>query len=269
MTQTPNNRIDEKFRALRAVGRKAFIPFITAGYPSLAMTRDLVLEMERQGADIIELGVPFSDPLADGPIIQAASYQALQSGVTLKKILSLVVEIRRSSQVPIALMSYYNPIFHFGEERFVAQAQACGVDGLIVPDLPPEEAAVLIGAARPRGLATVFFVAPTTRADRLQRIVDQSTGFIYYVSVAGVTGARTALPRNLLTRVRQTKALTDKPVCVGFGVSSAEQVRAVAAVADGVIVGSAIIKEIDRQAGHPDQVQRVGRFVGRLAAGVA
>ncbi|MCK5581044.1 MAG: tryptophan synthase subunit alpha [Candidatus Omnitrophica bacterium] len=258
------NRIDQKFKELKERKKKAFIAFLTAGDPNLKTTGEMVVSFEKAGVDIIELGVPFSDPLADGPTIQAASQRALQKGVTLEKILASVRKIRRKTNIPVALMTYYNPIFHYGEERFMSKARACGVDGLIVPDLPPEEASGFIKAARAQDISTVFFLAPTTSKNRVPKIVKASTGFIYYVSLTGVTGVRQSLPKDFVGDVKAVQNVTDKPVCVGFGVSNARQVKAVGKVADGVIVGSAIIKEIQKNAGKEDLVRNVTRFVRSL-----
>jgi tryptophan synthase alpha chain len=262
------NRIDQKFKELRQANKKAFIAFITAGDPDLDTTEELVLALEKAGADIVEIGVPFSDPLADGPTIQAASYRSLQKGTTVKKILAVVKRIRQRSQVPLALMTYYNPVFHFGEKSFVEQAKASGVDGVIIPDLPLEEAGELRRFAMKEDLSTIFFVAPTTTADRLKPVVKAATGFIYYVSVAGVTGARKAVPAEIAIKIRQVKALTDKPVCVGFGVSTPEQARMMARVADGVIVGSAIVNEIHKNADAKDLAVRIEAFVSALVKAV-
>lgn len=261
-----DNRIDLKFKELRKAGQKAFIAFITAGDPDLETTEELVLAFEDSGVDIVELGVPFSDPLADGSTIQAASYRALKNGTTLEKIFKLVTRIRKRTDLPVALMTYYNPVFHFGEEPFAVACRDAGVDGVIIPDLPPEEAGSLIPAARRHGIATVFFVAPTTRAERLRLIARSSSGFIYYVSVAGVTGARQVLPGDILRHVRAVQHISQTPVCVGFGISTPEQVRAISRIADGVIVGSAIIKEIEKQAGKIALVSQVSRMVWGLAS---
>ncbi|MFH0754988.1 MAG: tryptophan synthase subunit alpha [Candidatus Omnitrophota bacterium] len=259
------NRIDQKFKELRAAGKKAFIAFITAGDPDLETTEALVLSFEKSGVDIVELGVPFSDPLADGRTIQAASFRSLQKGTTLLKILEMVKRIRQHSSIPIALMTYYNPVFHFGDRAFVDQAKASGVDGVIIPDLPVEEAADLRSYSLEAGLSTIFFLAPTTSLDRMQAAVDAATGFVYFVSVTGVTGSKVVVASDIAAKIRSARRLTDKPICVGFGVSTPDQVRSIAAIADGVIVGSAIVKEIERNAGKKGLVMHVSRFVKELA----
>lgn len=262
------NRIDQKFKELRKRKKKAFIAFITAGDPSLQLTEELVLAFEKSGVDVVELGVPFSDPLADGPTIQASSQRALKKHVNLIKIFHLVQGIRQKSQIPLALMTYYNPVFHYGEKDFVRQAKESGVDGMIVPDLPPEEADTLMRLAKKAELATVFFIAPTTTPQRMKRIAQASTGFIYYVSLTGVTGARRQLPPAFLQQIHTAKRLTAKPICVGFGVSSPRQVKSIARAADGVIVGSAIINAIVKNKGNRYLVQNVSRFVRRLSQGL-
>jgi tryptophan synthase alpha chain len=262
------NRIEAKFKELKKKKKKAFIAFITAGDPNLKITEELVIAFERSGVDIIEIGVPFSDPLADGPTIQASSQRALKEGVNLVKILNAVNRIRKRSQIPIALMTYYNPIFHYGEDKFIINAKTSGVDGIIVPDLPPEEAGDLIALARKRALSTIFFLSSTTTLQRMRSIIKASTGFIYYVSLTGVTGARKELSRSFIKHVRLAKRLTNKPLCVGFGISTEAQVKSVARIADGVIVGSAIINEIVKNTGKKQLVQNVTRFVQRLSHGL-
>lgn len=262
------NRIDAKFKELKAKKKKAFIAFISAGDPTLSMTQDLVLAFEDSGVDIIELGIPFSDPLADGLTIQASSQRAIKGGVTLEKILKTVEQIRLKSQIPIAFMTYYNPILHFGEKAFVARAKNSGVDGLIIPDLPPEEAGVLIKSARNEDLATIFFLSPTSSPERIKMVAKVSTGFIYYVSLTGVTGMRDELPQTVLEDVKRIKGNTKKPVCVGFGISKPKQVTSVGRISDGVIVGSAIIKEIEKNIGKKDLVKKVSRFVSQLSGNV-
>jgi tryptophan synthase alpha chain len=255
------NRIERKFQNLRRQNKKAFIAFITAGYPNLGITRRLVLELAALGVDIIELGVPFSDPLADGPIIQEASQVALKNKINLPAIFNLVKAIRRDTDIPIALMSYYNPIFCFGEKEFVKKAVSCGVDGVIMPDLPPEEGASFIRLANKNNLDTIFFLSPTTAKERIKQISGISRGFIYYVSLTGVTGPRRALPADLIRNLKVVKKISAKPVCVGFGVSNPLQVKQIYKVADGVIVGSAIIRKIRDNIGRPDLVERVTKFV--------
>lgn len=258
------NRITQKFSHLRSKRAKAFIAYITAGDPDLAATEKLVYALEEAGVDIIELGVPFSDPMADGPTIQAASQRALKNNVSLSDILHLVFSIRQKSQIPMALMTYYNPVYHMGDDNFVALCKSAGVDGLIIPDLPPEEAGDLRKCAHKSGLATVFFMAPTTTDDRLKKIVLATTGFLYYVSLTGVTGARSSLSQTIASDIKRAKRMTDKPVCVGFGISTADQVREAGKFADGVIVGSAIIKEIEKKIGQKDMVTHVARYVRGL-----
>jgi len=260
------NRVESKFQSLKRKRKKAFIAFITAGDPSLSVTEQLVLNFEKAGVDIVELGVPFSDPLADGPTIQAASERALKKGITLAKILQTVKKIRQKSQIPITLMTYYNPIFHMGEERFMLGARQAGVDGVIVPDLPLEEAQPLIKAAKRHRIATIFFISPTTTMDRIKTIIRASSGFIYYVSLTGVTGTREVLPSDLISKIRLAKRFSSKPVCVGFGVSTPAHVKLISRNADGVIVGSAIVKEIQKNSHQRDLVKRVSNFISRLTA---
>ncbi|MBN1870668.1 MAG: tryptophan synthase subunit alpha [Candidatus Omnitrophica bacterium] len=262
------NRIEQKFRVLRKNKKKAFIPFLTAGDPNLRSTEELVLSFEGAGADIVELGVPFSDPLADGPTIQASSERALKKGVNLKKIFVTVARIRLKSKIPIALMTYYNPVFRYGEEWFLRDAKKYGVDGIIIPDLPPEEATSLIRLAKKYDISTVFFLAPTTTRQRMKRIVKASTGFIYYVSITGVTGSKKHFATENAANIKTAKKLTQKPVCVGFGISTQAQVKDIAKIADGVIVGSAIVKRIEKNRGKRNLVKNVSRYVGALSRGI-
>ena len=243
----PVGRIARAFRRAKAERRAAFIAYLTAGYPSLAATRALVVELARAGVDLIELGLPFSDPLADGPTIQAASAHALKRGVTLRGIFQTVRAIRRETDVPLVAMGYVNPVSHYGYRPFCRDAVAAGFDGVIVPDLPPEEAGELIRAARPAKLATIFLAAPTSPPARLRRIAAVSRGFVYVVSLTGVTGARRQLPREVLTQVRALRRLTRQPIAVGFGVSTPAQVRWLSGVADGVIVGSALVEAVRKR----------------------
>jgi len=255
------NRIEKKFLELKRKNKKAFIAFITAGYPSLAVTKNLILELAKIGVDIIELGVPFSDPLADGLIIQEASQAALEKKTNINNILSLARQVRKYIDTPIALMTYYNPIFCFGEERFAKEASSAGVDGIIIPDLPPEEGRPFIRLANRFNLDTIFFLSPTSTHRRIKLISAASKGFIYYVSLTGVTGPRHNLPSGLLDNLKVIKKSTNKPVCVGFGISRPGQVKEIGKIADGVIVGSAIMKKIKENIGRPDLVRRVGEFI--------
>ncbi len=259
------NRIEKKFKALRKQGKKAFIAFITAGDPNLTTTKKLVLSFEKAAVDIVELGVPFSDPMADGPVIQAASQRALRKKTNLRKILKLVSQIRKNSSMPIALMSYYNPIFNFGIKRFVLNAVKSGVDGVIIPDLPPEEGRDLIVSAKKNNLATIFFVSPTSVEERIKLAAKVSTGFIYYVSLTGTTGQSLKLPKGLLANIRLVKKYTKKPVCVGFGISNSKQVKRLSRVADGVIVGSAIVRQIEKNLRNKDLVKNISSFVRKLS----
>lgn len=259
------NRIDKKFKDLKKQGKKAFVAFVTAGYPDLATTERLVLEFDKRGVDIVELGVPFSDPIADGPVIQSASYEALRKGATLRKILALVKRLRAKTQMPLAAMTYFNPVLRYGLSRFVRDAVSSGLDGLIIPDLPPEEEREFAKEARRAGLAMVLFLAPTTTPQRARSIARAAAGFVYFVSLTGVTGARRDLPAELSGHLRVAKRICGKvPVCAGFGVSTRGQVRQVSGYCDGVIVGSAIIKKITENLGKPGLVARVGDFVQSL-----
>lgn len=262
------DRLENKFKELKNKRKKAFIAFITAGDPNLKTTQELVIAFEKSGVDIIELGVPFSDPLADGPTIQAASQRALKNKVTLGRILKAVSQIREKTQIPIVLMTYYNPVFYFGEQRLMRQARISGVDGLIIPDLPPEEASSIIRYAKKDNIAMVFFLSPTTQKKRMKKIAQATSGFIYYVSLTGVTGARETLPSSVARNVRLAKHYTNKPICVGFGVSNAAQVRSVARVSDGVIIGSAIVNQIILNSGSKHLVKNVTAFVSKLAKGL-
>lgn len=258
------NRIDAKFKELKKARRKAFIVFIMAGDPNIETTKRLVLEFDKIGVDIVELGVAFSDPLADGPIIQAAGQRALKNKINLQKILRLVKGIREKSQVPIALMTYYNPVFRFGEKKFLLEAKKSGVDGIIIPDMIPEEANDIIKISNKINLANILFIAPTSHKERIKMASRLSTGFIYYVSLAGVTGVRKSLASDLSRKVREIKRFTKKPVCVGFGISNASHVKQISKVADGVIVGSAIVDKIQANLKKKDLVARVSRYVKQL-----
>jgi len=258
------NRIEKRFSYLKKNKNKAFIAFITAGYPSLSVTERLVLEFDKRGVDVVELGVPFSDPMADGAVIQEASQAALKKKVSLKAILRSAARLRKKTDIPLCLMTYYNPVFCFGEDKFFKEAASCGVDGVIIPDLPPEEGRNLLKLAEKYSIDVISFISPTTSRERIKYIASIAKGFIYYVSLTGVTGARRALPADLINKLKIIKSLTKKPVCVGFGVSNAAQVAQVQAVADGVIVGSAIVKKIKENLKNGKLVKRTGGFVSLL-----
>lgn len=243
------NKIDETFARLKAQGKKAFIPYIMAGDPDIKKTFGQVMMLQECGADIVELGVPFTDPLADGPTIQRAAERALKAGVTLKKVVSFVRELRHHTQIPIVLMTYYNPVFKYEEELFIKEAVDAGVDGVIIPDLPPEEAAAFIKSSLRANLSTIFLVAPTSTEVRIKKIAAASTGFLYYVSITGITGSKLSHNKTFQSHIFRVKQLTDKPVAVGFGVSTPEDAKKIAHIADGVIVGSAIVKKFYE---HPE-----------------
>lgn len=257
-------RIADTFAVLQSRGEAALIPYITAGDPDLDTTFQLVQEFARRGADLIELGVPFSDPMADGPTHQRAAERALRSGTSLARILDLVQRIRRVVDLPLILFSYYNPIFCYGGDRFARDARQAGVDGVLCVDLPPEEADELKNETDRQDLDLVFLLAPTSSLSRAQTVLARARGFVYYVAVTGVTGARATLPPDLGEMVRQIRAISSVPVGVGFGISSPEQAASVARVADAVIVGSAISRIIEAYSNHSDLTERVGEFVGSL-----
>jgi tryptophan synthase alpha chain len=259
------NRIDAKFKHLKARKQKALIPFVTAGYPGLAATEKIVLGLEAAGADLIELGVPFSDPIADGPVIQMSSFEALKKGVALKNVLGLVRRLRRRTQVPLVAMTYFNPVLQYGLRRFVDDALEAGLDGVIIPDLPPQEEKDFQAEAYRKGLAVVLFISPTTPPARARAIARKARGFIYFVSLAGVTGARRKLPADLRARLAATKRIAGRtPVCVGFGVSSPGQVRELGPYCDGVIVGSAVVNKIREGLRSKDYAARAAAFVRNL-----
>ena len=251
-------RIDQAFKNAKNTGRKVLIPYIMAGDPDLATTRKLVPALAAAGADVIELGIPFSDPIADGPVILKAAGRALALDTALTDVLQLVRELRADGvTVPIVFMSYYNPIYKFGDAAFARAAADAGVDGVIVPDLPPEEAHDLVAACRAHKIATVFLLAPTSDATRIAKVTRQATGFIYYVSLTGITGAKLSDPGDVKAKLAPVRAATNKPIAVGFGISTPEQAAKIGALADGVIVGSALVKVIATTAeagGDSDQV---------------
>jgi len=258
-------RIEATFRRLKKRGEKALIPFITAGDPDLPTTRALALEMAERGADLLELGIPFSDPLADGPTIQEASCRALKVGVHLQEVLELAGQIRQKTEIPLVLMGYYNPILQYGLERTALEAKRQGVDGFIIPDLPLEEAGPWRQAALAAGVAPIFLAAPTSGAARIKKAAKLTKGFLYYVSVTGITGARQALPADLEAALKEVRTLVKCPLAVGFGISTPEQVENLAPYVDGVVVGSAIVQRVARLQGL-ELVKEVGDFIAALKA---
>ncbi len=257
-------RIKRKFRELRARGEAALVPFIVAGDPDLDTTRSLVLELEARGADLIEIGVPFSDPMADGPANQRSLARGLGAGASIAAILSMVSELRAQTEIPLILFGYYNPIFHYGCERLCADAARAGVDALLVVDLPPEEAGELKRPARASGLDIIQLLAPTTPLERSRKIARSASGFLYYVSVTGVTGARTHLDSDLSAHIRELRSVTDLPLGVGFGISTPAQAAEVATIADAVVVGSAISLLIEAHTKSGDVIAAVGGLVGAM-----
>jgi tryptophan synthase alpha chain len=240
-------RIRGRFERLHKEGRKGFVAFVTAGDPSLERTVEIALEMDRAGVDVLELGVPFSDPLADGPVIQRSSQRALERGVALKDVLEVVRRIRQRSEMPIVLFGYFNPFLRFGLEKAVAAAREAGVDGSLVTDLPPEEAAEWLAVSRRHDLDTVFLAAPTSPPERLRAVVEASRGFVYAVSRTGVTGERDAISADAAPLVTAVKRGTNLPVALGFGIAQPAQVKAAAQVADAVVVGTALVRFLEEQ----------------------
>lgn len=260
------SRVREKFRELKRSGRGGFIPFITVGDPDVATTERLLIELAKAGADIIELGVPFSDPVADGEVIQRASERALRNGVTVDDALTCAKNVRQHIDVPLVLFSYFNPLLQFGQERLAVAASQVGVDGILVTDLIPEEAQLWTQNLLQHRLDPIFLVAPTTSDKRLARIAQQAHGFIYAVSRAGVTGERDEMTRDAEALVKRVRSVSDLPVAVGFGISTPEQVRAVWRFADAAVVGSAIVKQIEKFSGEEDLVRRTGHFARSLVS---
>jgi tryptophan synthase alpha chain len=260
------SRIREKFGELKRAGRGGFIPFITTGDPDLATTERLLVELATAGADIIELGVPFSDPVADGEVIQRASERALRNGVTVCQVVECARNVRQRTDVPIVLFSYFNPLLQFGQEQLATAAKQAGIDGILVTDLIPEEADSWTETLLAHKLDPIFLVAPTTSDKRLARIAQQARGFVYAVSRAGVTGERDKMTRDAETLVKRVRSVSDLPVAVGFGISTPEQVREVWRFADASVVGSAIVSQIEKLGTSGDLVRRVGQFAGSLVA---
>ena len=259
------NRIDERFNVLAEQGKTAFIPYITAGDPTLEQTESIIHALEAAGSDIIEVGVPFSDPIGDGPIIQEAAQRALRHRVSLRDVLAMIRRIRENSDVPVLIFTYFNPLLAYGIDAFAKDAAAAGADGVLCVDLPPDEADEYRAALDANNVRTVFLLAPTTTEKRIALVAKQSTGFVYYVSRLGVTGVQSDLASDLRGAVAKVKQHTHKPVAVGFGISKPEHAREVASYADGVVVGSAIVRMIGELGDVPDLAEKVGAFVHSLS----
>jgi tryptophan synthase alpha chain len=262
------NRIVAKFAQLKAAGKKGFVVYIGAGDPNLEATYKLALAFDHAGVDVLELGVPFSDPLADGLVNQLAAQRGLEAGATPPKVLATVAAIRKDSQVPIVLYIYFNLIHKVGMEKFIADAAKAGVDGLLVLDLPPEESDNYEALMKKHGLCNIYLVAPTTPDDRMALIVKRGSGFIYYISREGVTGMQSQVASNLASQVARIRAHTSLPIAVGFGISNPEQARLVARDADACVVGSAVVNQIAEHGNSPDLVKTIGTFAKSIAAAV-
>lgn len=265
--KTGERRIGRKFSELRERDEVAFVPFLTFGDPEPVLTLPLLRELERAGASLIEVGVPFSDPMADGPVLQRAAERALRAGASLRGALDVVAAFRRESELPLILFGYYNPLFRYGVERVAADARAAGADGFLCVDLPPDEAGDLDRAARAHGLDLIYLLAPTSTPARLRKVLANARGFVYFVSVLGVTGARATLPENLEGLVASVRRETELPIGVGFGISTVEQAARVAGFADAVIVGSAIARLVE-ESPPAEVVSRVGAFASSLKAAI-
>ena len=257
-------RIGNKFKSLRGRKEKALIVYLTAGDPSLRVTKELILGLEKAGVDILEIGIPFSDPTADGPVIQAASQRALKAGTTMEGVLDLVTEVRKVSEIPIVLFGYFNPIFAFGVKRFAQVGRKAGVDGVLVVDLPYEEAKELRTYTDAVGIDFISLISPTTDGKRLSKIAAEATGFLYYISITGVTG--TAAPRieDIKRKVSKIRRITKLPLAVGFGISNPKQAQEIAGFADGIVIGSAVVRLIDENKSNYDLVKIVADYVSEI-----
>ncbi len=268
-SKTGTTHIAEAFARTRAEGRAALMPYLTLGYPTPHLSLELVEAIVAGGADLVELGIPFSDPLADGPTIQRATHLALQQGMTVARCLEMATELRaRGVEVPLLFMGYLNPILAYGVEAFVQDSAQAGIVGLIIPDLPPEEGDEVEEACRDCGLALVYLLAPTSTEERIRLVSQRATGFIYLVSVTGVTGARTQLPPGLAGFVSRVRAVTKMPLAIGFGIATPQQARWVGELADGVVVGSAILRLVEDEAAVKQPARKVEDFVRSLRRGL-
>lgn len=260
------NRIDKKFAELRAQGKKALLTLVTGGDPSLDMTHDLILEMEHNGVDLIEIGIPFSDPIAEGPVIQAANIRALQGGVNLSKIMEMVHRVRTKTEIPLLYWMYFNSILHYGIERFFAECAEVGIDGVIIPDLPYEESGEIFDYTEKYGVYQISLIAPNSDADmeRVKLICKEAKGFLYCASSLGVTGIRSEFHTNFSEMFRELNQITDLPKCIGFGISKPEHIVQMKDYCDGLIVGSAVVRQIESGATPGEKLEQAGSFIKSL-----
>ncbi len=254
-------RIENKFVELRTRNEKALIVYLTAGDPSLDITKQLIFALEKAGVDILEIGVPFSDPTADGPVIQAAAQRSLKAGTTLEGVLKMVAEVRKVSDIPIVLFGYFNPIFAYGVKKFAQAARNAGVDGVLVVDLPYEEAKELRDYTDAVGIDFISLIAPTTDKERLKKIVSKASGFLYYISITGITGTTAPKISNIKVEVEKIRKITKQPIAVGFGISKPEQAREIGHFADGVVIGSAVVRMIDENKNKKNLIRIVSDYV--------
>ncbi|MBN1472040.1 MAG: tryptophan synthase subunit alpha [Syntrophaceae bacterium] len=257
-------RIEEKYATLRAKKEKALIVYLTAGDPSLMVTKHLIFALDKAGADILEIGVPFSDPTADGPVIQAASQRSLKAGTTLESVLKMVAEVRKVSEIPIVLFGYFNPIFAYGVKKFSLAARAAGVDGVLVVDLPYEESKELRNYTDAVEIDFISLIAPTTDKDRLKKIVVKASGFLYYISITGITGTTAPKVENIKKEVGKIRNMTKMPIAVGFGISKPEQAKAIGRFADGIVIGSAIVRLIDENKNNRNLLKIVSDYISDI-----
>ena len=258
------SRIEKRFKTLGEKDAKALIVYLTAGDPDLEATREIILGLDRAGADLLEIGVPFSDPTADGPIIQAASHRALESGTTLSGILDMIGSVREVSEIPIVLFGYYNPILSYGNERFAKMARAAGVDGILVVDLPPEESDELRRYTDKAGIDFISLIAPTSTDERIRRIARDAGGFLYYISITGITGTTKPQVSDIKRDMKRIRSITDLPVVVGFGIATPEQAREIAPHADGIVIGSAFVRLIEENRGANNEVDIVAGYARQI-----
>jgi tryptophan synthase alpha chain len=258
------SRIESAFSSLQSKGEKALVIYLTAGDPSLEGSREIVLGLDAAGVDCVEIGVPFSDPTADGPIIQAASQRSLKNGTTLSSILDMIESIRKVSEIPVVLFGYYNPILSYGTERFAARAQQAGVDGILVVDLPPEEAAELRQYTDPKNIDFISLIAPTTSTERVRMIASHASGFLYYISITGVTGTAKPHVEEVATDIKRIRTVTALPLVVGFGISTPQQAKEIAPYADGIVIGSAVVRMIEEHSDKFDLVTHVAHYARQM-----